>query len=73
MPDNTKETDRHQAFSHETEDIALSRRNILLGSIVPTSRNTDLRRAGAGAKGRTGCDCACGFVRLQAEHPRHPG
>ena len=32
MPDNTKETDRHQAFSHETEDIVLSRRNILLGS-----------------------------------------
>ena len=32
MPDDTRERDRHQASSHETEDNVLSRRNILLGS-----------------------------------------
>ena len=32
MPDDTKEQDRHEAPSNETEDSVLSRRNILLGS-----------------------------------------
>jgi arylsulfatase A-like enzyme len=32
MPDDTQGRDRHQASSHETDDSALSRRNILLGS-----------------------------------------
>ena len=32
MPDNTREQDRHEASLNETEDRALSRRNILLGS-----------------------------------------
>ena len=32
MPDDTKEQDRHEASSNETDDRALSRRNILLGS-----------------------------------------
>src|SRR5580693_1581020 len=32
MPDDTREQDRHQTSSHETEDNVLSRRNILLGS-----------------------------------------
>ena len=32
MPDETREQDRHQAPLNETEDRALSRRNILLGS-----------------------------------------
>jgi arylsulfatase A-like enzyme len=32
MPDDTRDRDRHQAPSHQTEDNILSRRNILLGS-----------------------------------------
>jgi arylsulfatase A-like enzyme len=32
MPDDTREQDRHQASSHDTDDNVLSRRNILLGS-----------------------------------------
>lgn len=32
MPDDTREQDRHEASLNETEDRALSRRNILLGS-----------------------------------------
>ena len=32
MPDDTREQDRHEASSNETQDRAPSRRNILLGS-----------------------------------------
>ena len=32
MPDDTNEQGRHEVSSNETEDRALSRRNILLGS-----------------------------------------
>ena len=32
MPDHTNEQDRHQTSSNQTEDRALSRRNILLGT-----------------------------------------
>jgi hypothetical protein len=75
-------TNNHPDVSaNETDDRALSRRNVLLGTstLVAAATLTSGSAAGAGAKGRTGSggDAAAGTIRgsvwPQAEHSHHLG
>ena len=76
MPDDTNEQGRHEVSSNETEDRALSRRNILLGSsalVAAAAMTSDAlaqaqKAAPAPRQLRTGRS-----VRPQTQYPHHLG
>ena len=81
MPDDTKERGRHETSSNETEDRALNRRNILLGSsalvaaaAITSGALAQAQKAAPGSPGSDTCPDARRAGRSigpQAEHPRH--
>ena len=72
MPDDTKEQDRHEAPLNETEDRALNRRNILLGTTTLVAAAT--MTSGALAQAQKAAPApAPPRQRPQAEHPVHHG